>query len=366
MKLLIDDNIPLAPETLIGKVEFEVLPFQEITNACIKEYKADALLIRSTLQINEELLADTNVKFVATATSGSDHFDKEYLGKSQIHYEDALGCNSNSVTEFTLYSIFESYGYDFDFSKLKIGIIGFGNVGSKLAYYLNKLGIRGENLLICDPHLEKENRHYGLDFKYAHLKDLVAHSNVITNHIPLIYGGEHPTFELLNEKLLLSKVQENSVLINVSRGKISNEHALMELHDTRNCKLITDVWENEPAVNLELLNKSFIATPHIAGHTEEGKLNGTKIVLERLAEFANLDLNYNLIDTEVNKHEKKSILSFKSIRDLMQAMNEVRNLQIDSDNFKSQINTNPSNDKEIFKKFRTNYKGRREVLSPYH
>lgn len=366
MKVIIDDNIPLASECLSDKVDFIVLPFQEITNSFIQEFKADALLIRSTLNINSDLLDNTNVKFVATATSGSDHFDKDYLEASKIHYEDALGCNSNSVTEFTLYSIFEAFGYDFDFSKLKIGIIGFGNVGSKLAYYCNKLGIRGENLLVCDPHLEREQRHYGLDFKYAHLKDLVAHSNVITNHIPLIYGGEHPTYELLNEKLLLSKVQKDSVLINVSRGKISNELALLELKQSRNCKLITDVWEEEPAINLELMNKSLIATPHIAGHTEEGKLNGTKIVLEKLAEFGNLDLDYSIIDDEINKQTKKSILSFKNIEELMNAMNEVRNIRSESDSFKLQINANPANDKEIFKKFRTNYKGRREVLSPYH
>lgn len=366
MKVIIDNNIPLAPECLAKKVDFVVLPFQEITNSYIQEFKADALLIRSTLNINANLLDNTNVKFVATATSGSDHFDKDYLEAAKIHYEDALGCNSNSVTEYTLYSIFTSYGDKFDYSKLKVGIIGFGNVGSKLAYYCNKLGIRGENLLVCDPHLEKENRHYGLDFKYAHLKDLISHVNVITNHIPLVFGGEHPTYDLLNEKLLLSKVQENSILINVSRGKISNEHALLELEQTRNCKLITDVWAEEPAVNLELMNKSIIATPHIAGHTEEGKLNGTKIVLEKLAEFGNLDLDYSLIDDEINKQEKTSILSFKTISDLMKAMDKVRNIRRDSDSFKSQINANPTNEKEIFKKFRTDYKGRRELLSPYH
>ncbi len=366
MKIIIDDNIPLAAETLAGIAKFEVLPFSEITNEYIIKSQAEALLIRSTIKADAQLLANTKVKFIATATSGSDHFDKEYLEKSNIQFEDALGCNSNSVTEFTLYSIFASYGFDFDFSKLKVGIIGFGNVGSKLAYYCNKLGIKGENLLVCDPHLEKEHRHYGLDFKYSHLKNLISQVNVITNHIPLIYGGDHPTYELLNEKLLLSKVQENSVLINVSRGKISNEHVLLELQQSRNCTLITDVWAEEPDVDLELMNKSLIATPHIAGHTEEGKINGTKIVLEKLAEFANLELDYSQIENEINKQDKKSIISFENIGEVMQAMNEVRNIQAESDLFKSQINKNPLNRIEIFKTFRTNYKGRREVLSPYH
>ncbi len=299
LKLVIDENISFAEEVFSRFGEVKLISGREINNDVLVD--ADVLLVRSLTKVDENLLQGTKVKFVGTATIGIDHIDLEYLKKNNIAFSDAKGCNADAVTEYVFstlinlcceekielvnLSIIDKSRFDRDVpSRCSIGIIGVGNIGSRISRISNSLGL---NVFLNDPPLERANDKR----KFNSLEECLK-ADIITFHTPLNRTGIDKTFHLFDkEKIKL--IKDNAIFINTSRGEVVDTEALIDLIDKKNVSSIVDVWENEPLIDKKLLNKVKIGTPHIAGYSLEGKLNGTKMLFDSLNKY--LNTNYDFI-----------------------------------------------------------------------
>lgn len=276
MKIVVDENMPYARELFsqVGQV-FPVsgrpMPQAELADA-------DALMVRSVTKVNADLLRDTSVQFVGTATAGTDHVDLEWLAQAGIGFSSAPGCNAIGVVEYVISALLIKAEQDgFQLRDKTVGIVGVGNVGSRLNQRLRALGIR---TLLCDPpRAERE----GLD-GFVTLPELLAQSDIITLHTPLIKRGAHPTFHMIDADVLAA-LPDDRILVNAGRGGIIDNQALLSaLQNGRRWHLIMDTWENEPQIMLPLLPYVAVATPHIAGYSLEGKARGTAQVFDALCE----------------------------------------------------------------------------------
>ncbi|WP_025833404.1 4-phosphoerythronate dehydrogenase PdxB, partial [Bacteroides stercorirosoris] len=275
MRIIVDNKIPFIKEA-IEKIADEVMyvPGKDFTPALVKE--ADALIIRTRTHCNRELLEGSRVRFIATATIGFDHIDTEYCRQAGIVWKNAPGCNSASVAQYlqsTLLLLEASKGKNL--SEMTIGIVGVGNVGSKVAGVARELGMR---VLLND--LPREDEEGSTDF--SSLQILAEECDVLTFHVPLYKEGKYKTFHLANDTFFHS-LKRHPVIINTSRGEVIETNALLKALETRQISdAVIDVWENEPDINLTLLNKVFIGTPHIAGYSADGKANATRMALDSL------------------------------------------------------------------------------------
>ena len=230
----------------------------------------DALLVRSTLFIDEGICADTRIRYVGSATAGINHLDINYLDAQNISWSHAPGCNAFSVIHYVMAAIGELIKDGLFNTSQSIGIVGYGNIGRRLYKILKALNFE---VYACDPFLSHS--------ELVNL-DSILECDLITIHAPLTEADKHPTFNLINESHI-QKVS-NKILINTSRGEIISEAFLFKANDLI---YISDVWVNEPNPSLEIIKKSYIATPHIAGYSIDGKLNGAKIIAEECAKAFN-------------------------------------------------------------------------------
>ena len=262
---------------------------RDIDAAMIAEYQPDALLIRSVTQVNAELLKDNDsVKYVGSATIGTDHVDQDYLRERGIYFSNAAGCSKHSVAQYVLTAIFnlrpqywlsDNSGIsDSQAVSVRLGIIGLGNIGSTLAGYAADLGWK---VLGYDPLLPAS------DINNASFEQVLTQSDVISLHVPLteVEDSDYPTYHLI-DKQALTKIPNTTILINSARGPVISEaDLLLDFDNNPQRQVVLDVFEHEPVVTAGLLNKLSIATPHIAGYTLEGKLRGTQIIFD---EFLNV------------------------------------------------------------------------------
>lgn len=273
MKVVIDQGIKHVASVLSQKgFQVHELSEEKITNQVLQD--CQVLFIRTRTTCDENLLKGTQVKFIATATVGTDHIDLDYCQKNQITVVSAAGCNKWSVVQYVLYSIL-IYAKKLNLKKetITLGIIGYGNIGATLYNFVNQLGI---NCIVYDPY-KQHPTDKGLDY-------LLQHSTIVSVHTPLTLGGKHPTTGMINkEKLAL--LAQNSLLINSARGGIVDEKDLVELLSQNKIFAVTDCWEKEPNIATALLNSSLISTPHIAGYTIEGKLNASKFTLMKFFDY---------------------------------------------------------------------------------
>lgn len=273
MKIVCDNKIPYIRETL-EKLADEVifLPGASISKDDVQD--ADALIVRTRTKCNEALLEGTKVKFVATATIGFDHIDTEYMQRAELFWTNCPGCNADSVEQYvreSLKCLLSAGKISKEEGKNKIAVIGHGNVGSRVSRMAKALGF---DVYVYDPFLFPGN-------DFAPVYDC----NIITFHTPLTRTGEHPTFHMADEDFL-SKLKHKPVIINSSRGEVVDNKALVEAYDKNLVSdLIIDVWENEPNISLDLMKRCFIATPHIAGYSANGKVNADNMVVEALCKF---------------------------------------------------------------------------------
>ena len=327
--VLIDENIPFLCEILSQK--FNVVKFsgRDLDNHKLKNSNCFALFVRSTTKVNSELLTGTSVQFVATATSGSDHIDKEYLSKSNIIFADALGSNSNSVAEYVIYSILHAFQIRQEQVRGRtIGIIGFGNIGSKLAYYSNKLGLK---ILVNDPPLRDSEFQFPHYCEYCELDDLMENSDIISNHVPLTTDTKYPTIDLLNWSQLCN-MKPDVLFVHSSRGKIVNEADLVEfIAQNPYTQTVIDVFDNEPLINTYLAEHSIISTPHIAGYSRNGKLNGVIMVLDKFEKFIKEKFDRDIIEKEFKLSSFRG--EFVTEDFIYQKIDEYRKISVDSDTF---------------------------------
>ena len=270
MKIVVDENIPLVIEAFSRFGEVVAVPGRSIDNRLLAD--ADMLLVRSVTKVDQALLDGTGVKFVASATVGIDHIDTAYLGENNIGFAHAPGSNADSVAEYVLAALCVISGWgDRKLSDMTLGIIGVGNIGSRLFRHALTLGM---NLVLCDPP-KKRLQNSEL---YRPLGEVLDSADIISLHVPLTKTGDDATFQMVNRNFLAS-IKKKAVLINTSRGKVIDEAALLDRRKDLG-GLVLDVWNNEPGISNELLNVTDIATPHIAGYSYDGKVRGTKALYD--------------------------------------------------------------------------------------
>jgi erythronate-4-phosphate dehydrogenase len=304
MKVIVDKDIKNFIDLVneldgLQDIKFTYVTSKEIDNDLLID--ADVLFIRSTTKIDKKLLENSSVKLIGSATAGIDHVDIDYLESSQIRWFYSPGCNSSSVVHYVLSSI----GYLKKINVMNedsiLGIIGCGNVGAKLRLILNKLKIKN---MICDPYK---------DFDYLSSMEEVSQCEVISLHTPLTFSDKYATHNMI-DKYFLENSQVGTI-INTSRGSIVNEKDLIE---ASHINYISDVWENEPCPDTDIIKKAILATPHIAGHSYEGKINGT--------------INLLLTFIEVINISKKNMISNKKLLSNM-TQNKPINNDINLSNF---------------------------------
>jgi erythronate-4-phosphate dehydrogenase len=281
MKIVADDKIPFLRGALEQIAEVVYVPGKDIKNDTLKD--ADALLVRTRTKCNGDLLKDTKVRFIGTATIGFDHIDTHYCDKNGITWTNAPGCNSSSVQQYILSALLKlSRDHNFSLEGKTIGIVGVGNVGSKVEKAVRILGM---NVMLNDP---PRARREG-SRKFVLLGDILYNADIITAHVPLNVVGEDKTYHLFNEKSF-KKMRKGTWFINSSRGEINDTLALRRSLSNDKIRAVIDVWENEPDIDNGLMHLAFLATPHIAGYSTDGKANGTAMVVNSLCEFFGLPL----------------------------------------------------------------------------
>ena len=267
---------------------------RDINAQLMADVQPDVLLIRSVTSINESLLSDNNsVKFVGSATIGTDHVDQEYLAERNITFANAAGCSKHSVAQYVVTAILtlRPQYWQQSTKPLTLGIIGLGNIGSTLAQYANDLGWK---ILGYDPLLATS------DINNASLDQVLSQSDIVSLHVPLTDKkdtdaqgaisnsisnnvSDYPTRHLINAETL-ALMSPHTMLINSARGPVIDAAALEADIDATERQVVLDVFEHEPQISESLLSKLAIATPHIAGYTLEGKLRGTQIIYDALCE----------------------------------------------------------------------------------
>ena len=275
MRIVADENIPLLDEFFAGFGEIRRLPGRGIDAAAVAD--ADLLLVRSVTQVDRTLLDGSPVKFVGTCTIGTDHLDLDYFQQAGITWASAPGCNARGVVDYVLGSLLvlaEQQGVDL--ATRTYGVVGAGQVGSRLLKVLRDLGRR---VLVCDPPRQAAE---GGDF--VSLQQVLNECDVISLHTPLERLGVHATHHLF-DSARLAALKPGSWLINASRGAVVDNQALRELLAQRSdLQVVLDVWEGEPQADVELAALCRIATPHIAGYSLDGKLRGTAQIYQALCQ----------------------------------------------------------------------------------
>ena len=260
MKVVIDKYIPFLAEALRAQdVEVATLAPEEITRATVAD--SQALFVRTRTQVDSALLHGTRVRFVATATIGTDHLDIPYLEQQGIAWASAPGCNAQAVCDHVEEAISQ-----FENGKT-LGLVGCGHVGSKVKAMAERRGMR---VLVSDP---PKGMHLPLE-------QLAAEADVITFHTPLTRTGAFPTYHLC-DAAFLSHCRAGTLIINAARGGVVDEEALLQ----SGLPCAIDTWEGEPDINRDLLRQAWLASYHIAGYSLEGKINASQQVLDAFCRF---------------------------------------------------------------------------------
>ena len=289
MKIVADENIPYVRDAFWGLGDVTALPGRAITREAVRD--VDVLLVRSITRVGRELIEGSRVRFVATATIGEDHIDTAWLAEHGVGFASAPGSNAGSVTQYVsaaLLALEDRLGLDL--RGMKLGVVGVGNVGSRVVRAARALGME---VVLNDPPLERAQKLKPQEAQEAQEErsfvfsplDSVFECDVVTLHVPLTRKGPDRTYHLVDERFF-SRLQAGTILINTSRGSVVDGVDLKEALDSgRLAACVLDVWEGEPDIDVSLLERVFIGTPHIAGYSFDGKVNGTRMIYEAACRF---------------------------------------------------------------------------------
>ncbi len=283
MKIIIDNKIPYIKGALEVFAEVIYLPGNQTTKEIVKD--ADAIITRTRTICDKELLEGSTVKFIATATIGFDHIDTDYCKNAGIEWTNAPGCNAESVNQYIASALFSwSMRKRTDFKDKTIGIVGVGQVGSRIAKTCEILGMK---VLLNDPPRERIE---GAE-KFVSLNKIQEEADIITFHVPLYLSGQDATFHMVNENFL-QNLKKQPLIINSCRGEVFDSEAVYNAREANDISgLVIDCWENEPELDMDLLNLVDFGTPHIAGYSKDGKANGTKMSVQAVSRFFKLGID---------------------------------------------------------------------------
>ena len=269
MKIVADENLAFTEYFFAEFGDIHQAAGRSLSHDDVQD--AEALLVRSVTKVNAQLIQNTPLKFVGSATIGTDHLDISAIEAQQIAWSNAAGCNAQAVVEYVITALLKlNPTLLSQNNQFTLGIIGLGNVGSRLAYMAKLLGW---NVIGYDPFVQHH------DIQQVELEELLKNSDAITTHVPLTKSGEYPTYHLMNEHAL-SLMKSNAILINSARGPVVSETALIADIQKNNRQVVLDVFEHEPEISQQLLDLVTIVTPHIAGYSLEGKARGTQMIYE--------------------------------------------------------------------------------------
>ncbi len=349
--IVFDENIPMGAEAFSRLGKATSLPGRGITRKELTD--ADILIARSVTRVDRDLLEGTPVRFVGTATIGTDHIDLEYLKAKGIGFSDAAGCNANSVSEYIVAALLHlEKETGISFQGKTAGIVGMGNVGKKVETKLAALGMK---TLLNDPPCAEREGPEG----FTDLDGLLNDADLITLHTPLDKTGPHPTFHLINPSRL-DRMKKSAILINTSRGSVVDNQALLSaLRSDRISGAVLDVWENEPAPDTDLLDRVDIATPHIAGYSLDGKLNGTRMMFDAISRFLNVDESWS--ENWNPEVESPNLRLTSTGRDsLREAVFRAYPIQEDDARMRRMMESPQDQQGELFDRLRKEYPVRRE------
>ncbi|MDO8303267.1 MAG: 4-phosphoerythronate dehydrogenase [Sedimentisphaerales bacterium] len=354
MKIIADQNIPFVKECFSSIGDVTLCAGREIAPAAVED--ADILLIRSVTNVNAALLDKSRVKFVATATIGTDHIDADYLQKRGIGFAAAQGSNANSVAEYIVAALLTIAEKNrITLAGTSLGIVGVGSVGRRVA---QKAGALGMKLFLNDPPLRRQTN----DPRYLPLQD-IYNCDFITFHTPLTTTGQDKTYHLANEQFFNS-LKNGAVFLNTSRGSVVDETALKTAITVRKLdNTVLDVWENEPKIDVTLLKMVDIATPHIAGYSYDGKLAGMIMIYEAACNFFKIKplhtINDFLPPPPVPSIELNAPLNDPQA-DISHLIKRIYDIEADDKRTREILKTAPENHGRFFDTLRKDYPIRRE------
>jgi erythronate-4-phosphate dehydrogenase len=283
MKIVIDENIPFIKGVFEPWAKVVYSPGGAIDSTTVAD--ADALIVRTRTKCNSRLLSGSRVRIIASATIGFDHLDTGWLDAEGIRWVNAPGCNSGSVMQYIVTSLFYLASRNsFDLRSLTLGVVGVGNVGAKVVKAARAIGMK---VLQNDP--PRKRREELKDF--VPLEKVIAESDILTLHVPLTMQGHDRTHYLINRENL-SHLKRDCIIINSSRGEVADNAALRKVLETETLGgAVLDVWEREPDADRTLISLADLATPHIAGYSVDGKANATVTAVRQVAAALNIPLD---------------------------------------------------------------------------
>ncbi len=328
MRVIVESHIPHIRGLIEPFASVDYLEPVEFTPEAVRD--ADALIVRTRTRCNAALLDSSRVRFIGSATIGTDHIDLDYCDKHDITVRNAPGCNAPAVAQWVFTAIhawMQQRGITSP-NGLTLGIVGVGHIGSIVARWARQLGF---TVLLNDP--PKEDREGLSNEQFLSLDELQRRCDIITFHTPITRVGQWPTWHLC-DTAFLNGLSRCRLIMNAARGPIADNAALLSWHGD----IALDCWENEPAISLPLLDRCVVATPHIAGYSREGKQRGTAMMLEALNEFYGWDIPIPTIDAPATGAAQVTLDGIAASYDIMA---DTAALKAAPANFESLRNTYP-------------------------
>jgi erythronate-4-phosphate dehydrogenase len=382
MKIICATNMPFVLEAFSTLGEARILEGRDISATDVRD--AGILALRSTTQVNRALLAGSQVRFVGTATIGTDHLDLAYFQEAGIHWCFAPGCNANSVSEYitaALLTLGERHGITLEGKT--IGVIGVGNVGSRVVKKARALGMR---VLMNDPPRERaesgvrntesgvrntesgvRNTESGVqDNEVSHfvgLDRILAESDIITVHVPLTKDGPDKTFHLADADFF-SRARKGLIFLNAARGAVVDTPALLKALDLGQVgHVVLDTWEGEPKYRADMLARVDLGTPHIAGHSFEGKVMGTVMVYREACRFLGVSVTWShepLMPPTLVPRVELDVAGRSDEAVLREVVRKLYDIEADDRRFRDSVVADDALRAKAFDRLRKDYPERRE------
>jgi len=350
-KVVIDSAMWVTPSLSVLPIDLIPIRGTQIVAADLKD--ANALLTRTVTRIDANLLQESSITFVGTASAGTDHIDTSFLSERGIHLANAAGCNAGAVADYVLDAIYQCQRLESLINGATVGLVGYGAVGQHLAARLSKLGGK---VKVYDPYVEStdvESTEAGVTL--CALPEVLGCS-IVSLHAALHNDQPHPSAQMI-DNTAVGYISPDALFINAGRGGLVTEEALHGLAD-KGVTLVLDTWPEEPSVSQELLSRAAFATPHIAGYTRTAKSNATDFLIEPLVQALSLDSLVNILSSEDRKQVMVDLSRQSDSHVLMDVMKVVSRLAQDDDEFRKTWEESQTPDN--FETQRTQYRLRDE------
>jgi erythronate-4-phosphate dehydrogenase len=321
-KVVIDSAIWVTPSLSALPIELVPIRGTQIVPSDLED--ANALLTRTVTRVDANLLQDSPISFVGTASAGTDHIDTRYLSERGIKLANAAGCNAGAVADFVLDAIYQCQRLESLISGATVGLVGYGAVGRHLAARLSKLGGK---VKVYDPYVESTDANVTL----CALPE-VLRCSIVSLHAALHNDQPHPSAEMI-DNIAVGYISPDAMFINAGRGGLVTEEALHRMAD-KGVTLVLDTWPDEPSMSQELLSLATFATPHIAGYTRTAKSNATDFLIEPLVRALSLDSPFDTLESEDTKQVMVDLSRQSDSHGLMDVMKVVSRLAQDDDEFR--------------------------------